>query len=395
MRKRNLFILIAVIVVIVLVSVLGSIKRKPAEKFTAIIVKKDNIVSKVQADGSLEALNQIEIGSDVIGKIVQMLVNEGDKVEKGDILCVIDQSTYTSQVNQALAGLDLAKSQLTQATTDLDRTTELFKNQLISKEDFESAKLKYETARSNLKTSEEAYNEAKATLEKTVIKSPIAGEVIQCNKKEGEMVDASTMYASGVAIMVLGDRSRMFVKALVDETEIVKIAIGQQANVSIDAFPDTVFTGKVVRIEGIPNNTGTTSTTNESINFPIKLEMLPVGGEIKLYPGMSASCEILTDEKDSVVVIPYNALGRQQIKDKEEDVAILSKGGKAKITPVKLGIIGEKGVEIKNGINVGDTVLTGPYKKLRELKDGNKVEIEKSFKANKNKSMKITVGIGK
>ncbi|MBI4722827.1 MAG: efflux RND transporter periplasmic adaptor subunit [Candidatus Stahlbacteria bacterium] len=379
-KRKKLFIVIAVIVVIILASVLGKVNKKPVEKLDAITAKKENIVSKVQADGTLKALNQVEIGSDVIGKIVKMKVQEGDKVKKGDVLCIIDQSTYTSRVNQALSGFELAKSQLTKAEADIKRANELFNSQLISKENYEATKLSYETVQSEVKTREEAYNEARATFNKTVITSPIEGEVIQRSKEEGEMSVASTMYTAGAAIMVLGDRSKMFVKALVDETEIVKIKLEQQVQVSIDAFPDTTFAGKVIRIAGIPEASGT--GTSEAVNFPIEIEILSAGSEVvmttptEFYPGMSASCEIITESKDSVIVIPYTALGRQKIKDKEEDVVILSKGRQAKIAPVRLGLVGEKGVEIRDGINVGDTVLTGPYKKLRELKDGDKVESE-------------------
>jgi HlyD family secretion protein len=209
-------------------------------------------------------------------------------------------------------------------------------------------------------------------IEKTVITSPVAGEVIQRNKEKGEMAITGTINTPGSVIMTIADRSRMFVKALVDETEIVRVALNQPVSVTIDAFPDTVFQGKVVKIGGLP----TTSTfgAEEAVNFPIEVEIS--GVPENLYPGMSASCEITVGVRDSVIVIPYMALGNKKIKGKEQDIVILAEDSRANLIPVKLGLTGEKGLEIKSGISPKDTVLTGPYKVLRELKDGEKVKVK-------------------
>ena len=371
-KKKKLFIIIGIVVVIVLVVMINLRKGRGRDKLSAVIVKKGSIVSNVRADGTLKGLNQVDIGGEVMGKIIEMRVKEGDRVQKGDILCIIDQSTYKSRERRAVAAFRLSESRRTKAEADLERATELFKSGLVSKEDYESAKLKYETALAEVRSNEESYNEAKSIVEKTIIRSPVAGEVIQRNKEEGEMAITGTINTPGSVIMTIADRNQMFVRALVDETEIVKVGIGDPVDVTIDAFQDTVFEGEVVKIGGLPTKSGFTG--EEAVNFPIEVELYETPEN--LYPGMSASCEIRVGGKDSVIVIPYMSLGTRKIKEKEEDIVILAEANKAKITSVKLGLTGEDGVEIIEGISVGDTILTGTYKKLRELKDEDKIEIK-------------------
>jgi len=371
-KKKKLLVVVGVIVLIIII-VLPNLKRgRSGSKVSAIVAGKDNIVSNVRAEGILKALNQVQIGSDVMGRIVKINVKEGDKIRKEDTLCIIDQSTYLARLRQAKASLTLAQSKFAKAEKDLKRSRELFKNNFISKEQYEKEKLSYEMARAEADLSQEAYNEAKENYNKTIITSPADGEVVQINKEEGEMAVMGTISTPGSVIMTIAERSKMFVKALVDETEVIKIEIGQPAVITIDALPDTTFKGSITRIGGIPEKTG--YGTEEAINFPIEVEIS--GTHNKLYSGMSATCEITVDVKDSVLVIPYPALGKKKIRGKEEDVVLLVKGGKVKVTSVKVGLTGERGVEVIEGVAVSDTVLTGPYKALRNLKDGDKVDVK-------------------
>lgn len=372
MRKKKIFIAIGVVVPILIIVLFSLTKREPSEKVEAIVAKKDNIISKVRAEGTLKALNQVQIGSDVMGRIVKLKVKEGDRVRKGDVLCIIDQSIYIARLKRAEVSLSLAQAKLTKAENDLTRSKELFDHQLISKERYEDAKLNYAVAKVEAEVFKEAYNEAKENFNKTVLTSPVDGEVVQLNKEEGEMVVMGTMSTPGSVIMTLAERSKMFVTALVDETEVIKIEPDQPTIIKVDALPDTTFKGKVTRIGGIPETSGL--GTEEAINFPIEVEIM--GTQKKLYPGMSATCEITIGMRDSVIIIPYPALGRQKVGAKEQDVVFIAKGGIASQIPVKLGLIGEKGVEIREGVNLSDTVLIGPYKTLRKLKTNDKVEVK-------------------
>lgn len=385
-KKKKLLIIVGAVVLVLIIVLLNSKRGRSVSKTDAIVAKKDNIISNVRAEGILKALNQVQIGSDVMGRIVKIKVEEGDKIRKGDTLCIIDQSTYVARLRQAKSSLILAQAKIAKAKEDLRRSEELFKNHLISEEQYEKEKLNYEMAKAEAELSHEYYNEARENYNKTIITSPADGEVLQINKEEGEMVVMGTISTPGSVIMTIAERSKMFVKALVDETEVIKIDPGQPAVITIDALSDTTFEGEVTRIGGIPEKTG--YGLEEAINFPIEVEIM--GTHEKLYPGMSATCEITVDVKDSVVVIPYPAVGRKKIEGDERDVVLLVKGKRVKVTPVKLGLTGEKGVEIVDGVAVGDTVLTGPYKILRSLKDGDKadVKIKKSLIESKKKRLK-------
>jgi len=371
-KRRKLLIIVGAVVLVLIIVLLNSKRGRSVSKTDAIVAKKDNIISNVRAEGTLKALNQVQIGSDVMGRIVKIKVEEGDKIRKGDTLCIIDQSTYVARLRQAKSSLILAQAKITKAKEDLRRSEELFKNRLISEEQYEKEKLNYEMAKAEAELSREYYNEARENYNKTIITSPADGEVLQINKEEGEMVVMGTISTPGSVIMTIAERSKMFVKALVDETEMIKIDPGQPAVITIDALSDTTFEGEVTRIGGIPEKTG--YGLEEAINFSIEVEI--TGTHEKLYPGMSATCEITVDIKDSVVVIPYPAVGRKKIEGDERDVVLLAKGKRVKVTPVKLGLTGEKGVEIVEGVAVGDTVLTGPYKILRSLKDGDKTDVK-------------------
>lgn len=370
-KKKKIFIITGIVIFVLVVALVGRSKRKSVPQVETIVAKKGNIISKVTADGTLKALNQVDIGSDVMGKIIKMKVKEGDVIHKGDVLCIIDQSIYKSRLKRAKSSLKLSKLRLSKAKTELERSTTLFENKLISKEKYEDAKLNYDVAAAELESNLESYNEAEENFKKTIITAPVDGEVVQVNKEEGEMVVMGTKNVPGSVMMTIADRSKMFVNALVDETEIVKIKLEQPVTITIDAFPDTTFGGKVTKIGGMPEKSA--SGIEQAINFPIEVELSEVMQEF--YPGMSASCEITTNRKDSVIIIPYPALGRQKIKGEESDIVLLLKGNKVQIIPVKTGLTGDKGVEIKDGVVPGDTVLTGPYMTLRKLKDGDKVKV--------------------
>ncbi len=371
-KKRRRFIIIGVVVLLVIIVLLNMKRGEPAIKVSASVVKMDNIISEVRAEGILTALNQAQIGSDVMGRITDIRVKEGDKIRMGDTLCIIDQSTHIVRLRRAKASLTLAQAKLTKAEEDLRRTDELFKAQLISKEQYEREKLSYEMAKAEFQLAIESYNEAGENFNKTIITSPTDGEVLQINREEGEMVVMGRIGTPGSVIMTIADRSEMFVESLVDETEVMKIRAGQPALIMVSALPNTTFEGRVTRIAGIPETMGAGMT--DAINFSVTVEIVEV--DERLFPGMSATCEITVDSKDSVVIIPYPALGRKRIEGEERDVALVYREGKVDLTPIKLGLTGEDGAEIIDGLSVGDTILTGPHKILGKLEDGDRVQID-------------------
>lgn len=370
MRKKIL-IGIGILAFIIVVVVLNLRRGGDAKRVEGQVVKTGSITSEVRVEGTVKAENQVDIGSEVMGKIVKISVKQGDRVKKGDLLCIVDPSTYEARLAQAKARLRVSESRLRKAEMDMRRSTQLLEEQLISAEEHERMKTEYESAKAQVEVDRFAAREAQENLNKTTVRSPIAGEVVSVAREEGEMVVMGTIGTPGSVIMTIAERSKMFVKAMVDETEIVRVRIGQKAETEVDAFPDTTFPGEVVRIGGMPvRELG----SEQAVNFPVEIELK--AGSPVLYPGMSATSNIRVAEKDSVVLVPYTALGKRKFGEEEKDALFAARGGVATLKPVKIGVTGEKGAEIEEGIGLGDTVLVGPYKILKELKDGDKVKVE-------------------
>jgi HlyD family secretion protein len=341
------------------------------------VVKRRTIRSTVRAEGEIRARNQVEIGAEVIGKIVSIPVEEGDTVEVGDTLCIIDPKTYEAKLKQVKARLDADYARLIKLEKDLKRMKELLDKELVSPSAYEEILTNYNSLKAQVSADSFALEEAYEDLKKTIITSPIRGEVVAVYKEVGEQVVMGTVNTPGSVIMVLADRSEMLLKALIDETEVVKIKIGQRAEIKVDAYPDSIFKGEVVRIGGVPETS--ISGITEGVSYPI--EILIKSSDTPLFPGMSAAADIIVEEAENTLAIPFSALGRRKFKGKLRDVIFKVEDGKAEMVPVQIGVSDEKWVEIREGVEEGDTIIVGPYKVLRVLEDGEKVKLkEKKFK---------------
>ena len=309
-------------------------------------------------------------------------------VRKGDTLCVIDPSTYIARVEQVRSRLLADLSRLRKAEADLNRIKKLHEQGLVSDATYEESVSNFESLKAQASVDSFSLKEALESLKKTVITSPINGEVVAVYKEEGEMAVVGTVNTPGSVIMVVADRSRMLVSALVDETEVVQIRKGQKAKVSIDAFPDSTFDGKVVRIGGVPEKSLISGQT-EGVSYPVEIELVGSG---RLLPGMSAVADIVVAEKDSALLLPFPAVGSREVEGKRRDVVFVIKEGVAHLTPVKLGISSERFVEVLEGLHEGDTVAIGPYKTLQNLKDGDKVKVKGLKKREEKKGKKREEG---
>jgi len=194
------------------------------------------------------------------------------------------------------------------------------------------------------------------------------------NKEPGEMVVVGTINTPGSVILRVAKLDTLLVEAGVDETEIVRVRVGQPVRVRVDAFPDTVFQGRVVRIAGSPGGAGNLlgSTGGQGVSYPVRVL---VEGSPPLLPGMNATCEIVVAHRDSTLVIPFTAVGRRKVEGRERDVVFRITGGRAVLTPVKLGVAGLREVEVVHGLQAGDTVAVGPFKVLKSLEDSTEVTI--------------------
>ncbi|MGD8719105.1 MAG: efflux RND transporter periplasmic adaptor subunit [Candidatus Zixiibacteriota bacterium] len=359
-RKRRKIIRTVIIVVVpaVVLAVVLKLACRPPEKtpLEAMELTPGNIVSTVSADGELEALNQVDISAEVVAKIEKLYVEEGDEVKKGQLLCTLDDDEYRFQ-------RDLYYSQLEQAKATYERGRTLFEEGLLSEADFDTRRTDYAVARSH-------YEQSQDDLSKTRIYSPIAGRVVAVEVEEGETVVMGTMNNAGTVMFTVGDLSAMQALIYVDETDVADLAVGQPSVVTLDAMPDSEFAAVVSSIGYMPSDEG--DATTDATEFEVVLDL--TDADPRLRPGMTVDAEITTSSCEGVITCPLQALGKERIDGKMHDTVFLLDGGRVKVTPVKTGISDGTYAEITEGLESGQVIITGPYRELRELQDGDVVE---------------------
>ncbi len=369
-----------VILVILIIFIVNLAKKRGATPEVRVEPVATGSVEQIaRAEGVIEAVNQVNIGSDIMGRVVDIRVRQGDKVKKGDTLCVVDPRVYKEQVAAAQASIAAQEATLAKLREDYERARALFEKGLISKSQMDQAESAFRSAEAQLRAAKAQLSQVRVTYSKAFITSPVDGEVVAVKMEVGEQVIAGTVNVSGSVIMVVADMSNAIVKADVDETEVVQVNPGQEVRVKIDAFPGKTFRGVVETRSGVPTSSSMTTSIQQAVTYPVDILLLetPPG----LLPGMSASCEIITSRADSVLVVPLTAVGSSE----GQDVVYLYKAGKAIRTPIKLGLTGEGTAQVLEGLANGDSVIVGPASVLVNMKDGAKVKLKKEKEKGKGK----------
>jgi len=391
--------------------------KKSSENTIPVQVEKVNrgtVTHVVSGTGKIQPEVNVKISANVAARIIQLKVDEGDWVRRGQILVELDRRRYEAAVTQAKAVLSSAKASLRQAEASLknakralDRMQKLFKQGLTSEEQLDQAKTQYEVQRSTSDAAKDRVVQAQAQLQqaeddlsKTTIRSPIDGVVIQRNKEVGEIALGSQFQED--VILQVADLSRMEVQTEIDENDVVDVMPGDTARISIDAFPDTTFTGTVSEIAHTAIVRGR-GTQEEVTNFQVKISVLDTIP--KLRPGMSATVDIETETHKNVLVVPIQAVTVRDIsqipslkkeakkdslkeagkklkpENKVREVVFVVKNGVAHIRPVKTGISSDTDIEIVKGVKDGESIVVGSFRALsKELRDGKPVKIEKARK---------------
>lgn len=348
------------IVAVIAVIVVANLKAKPAGKEVEITVAAaGDITSRVEATGKLKAKQQVNISAETIARIQRINFAEGDYVQKGALLIELDD-------DQARANRNLAEANLQQAEQNLHRSQALFEKNLISRDAFDQVKLNYTSAKTSFEQAQDSYL-------KTKIYSPISGRIIQLNVKVGETVVMGTMNNSGTILMVIADLSSMIAVVNIDETDIPQLRIGQHAEITADALPDSTFPGTVTKIGLMPITTMT--ATEQATSFEVEIEMKNFSSSLR--PGMNVNANIITSEKTGILTIPVQAISRRRKDKKLNETVFIVKNRKAELREVQTGSSSDTDMEIISGIEIGDTVITGPYRILSKLKDRDPV----TFKA--------------
>ena len=362
-------------------------------------VEHQDLVSKVTANGKIQAENRVELSALVMGQIVNLAVREGDRVKQGAFLLQIDQNRAAADAAGSSAALraslsdrDSARAAMEQAQRDFDRAQRNYESHIVPEAEYQRARSALDSARSALESAQSRGEQTRAglsasqdTLSKTTVRAPIAGVVTTLRVKAGEVTVIGTMNNPGTQLMTISDMSTVQAVLMVDETDTPTVVVGQKALLTIDAYPGRSFEGLVTEIGNSPilrddaDLQGLT-TTSDAINFKVKVKVLAPPAGIR--PGFSVTAEIITGTRARVAAVPLAAVvvrdspkGEKTETGKlrtEEGVYALREG-RAVFVPVKTGLTGELMVEVVTGLQPGADIITGPFKALRQIKDGDAV----------------------
>ncbi len=366
----------------------------------------EDLVSKVTANGKIQAEKKVELSALVMGQIVNLAVRDGDVVKKGDFLLQIDRNRAVAEeegsaaaLAGSLAALDSAQATLAQARRDADRAGRNYEAKILPEADQQRAKAVLETAEADFQVAQRRVEQNRAnlnasrdTLSKTTVRAPIDGVVTNLPVKEGEVTVIGTMNNPGTQLMTISDMSTVEAVLMVDETDVPNVQVGQKAVLSIEAYPDRAFEGLVTQVENSPISRTDSElqgliTTSDAINFKVRVKLLRPPERIR--PGFSVTADVITGSKPRVLAVPLAAIvvrdspkGEKTAagRIKTESGVYVLREGKAKFLPVQLGLAGELKVEVTGGIPPGQEIVTGPFKTLRTLKEGDKVKVENEKK---------------
>ena len=444
MSRKNVFITIVVLLIgAAVVAANVYYKKDKGLSVTTDVIKTRDLEAIVSASGKIQAKRTVNVSSDTVGRVVNLAVNEGDRVKVGQFLLQIDPKTLRSRVDSGSASLqaniltleqmrqavETARAQLVQAQQTLSRQQDLWKQQLTTREALDKAENDVKVAQSSLQEREKTIkpqesriaqeraglDSAQYDLSKVRIVSPIDGIVTARTIQEGEMVMIGTMNNAGTVLMTLADMSVIQAEVEVDETNVPNVQLGQRAKITIDALPDRSFRGHVAEIGNSPIQAAAGSTATQATNFKVKVMIDEPIPEVR--PGFTCTADITTATRKDVVSVPipavavreliYEANG-QVVKEpktdkkrrgvdaapttsttelkpgqtrKETEGVFAVRDNKAEFVPIKMGIAGDKYFEVLTGLTSGDQVITGPYNSVRGMSDGDLIKVDNGKKA--------------
>lgn len=400
MKRKVLWIL----AVLVLVAALGGFawsRRGPAPVEVQVAdVGREDLQAKVSANGNIQAQKKVDISATIAGQITHLAVEEGDRVKKGQFLLQIDavnpraaarSNEYSMQALRQ--DLESARATLAQAHVDLQRTEQNYKSGIVPKSDLDRARTVVSTAESAVQAAQRRVEQAGATLEgardilaKTTIRAPMDGVITARRVEEGEVAVIGIQNSPGTVLLTISDMSVVEAEMEVDETSIPTVHLGQEVRVRLDSYPNQTFRGVVTEVGSSP----LTAAANQAIKFKVKVRLTDPPAGIK--PGLSARADILTGFRAKALAVPLQALVVRDIERKpgqpapppdaprDQEGVYLMESGKARFQPLKTGLVGDLAIEVLDGLKGGEKVITGPFKALRTLNPGDKVQLEKPKK---------------
>ncbi|TNE63155.1 MAG: HlyD family efflux transporter periplasmic adaptor subunit [Bacteroidetes bacterium] len=460
-RRTLLYVIISVLALLIVAAVIKARQKPKGEEVTVEKVQRRTISETVSASGKIFPETEVKITSDVSGEVVELYVREGDSVTVGQILAKIRPDEYESAVERGQAAVSSAqaqrqistanvegstatieqlkanknqvKAQLDAARSLHERNEKLFKEGVISEQDYENsmsnfralessykaaeaslsaAETNLASARQNVRVAEYGITSARATLQelqtslqKTVVRAPVSGIISKLSIEKGERV-VGTLQFDGTEMMRIANLHSMEVQVEVSENDILKVSLEDKTDIEVDAYLGRKFKGKVTEIASSASNVASTLTggslnTDQVTNFIVKVridatsysDLLQKGRRYPFRPGMSAAVDIYTHTADSTLSVPLIAVtAREEEKDKKKEkeearakevsqkedaireVVFVISGDTVSMRDVKTGIQDNDFIEITSGLEEGETVVTGPYSAIaRKLESGSRI----------------------
>ena len=417
MSKRNKVLMgsgVGVLLVLLIV-VSASAKRDKGVEVRFEQVGRRDLVAAVTASGKVQPKKKVDVSADITGRITRIAVREGDFVQRGQFLLQIDPTIYEANLQRAQAAMSSAQAQAVQAQANRDqsqralqRTKDLHSSNpnLVSQEQLEQAQTAFDIAQANLTAAEHVVEQSRAALQqardelgKTRLVAPMAGRVTRLAVEEGEVAVPGTFSRETGLLLTISDLSVIQVKVQVDETDVVRLHLADSVDVTIDAFPDTTFMGRVTKVSDSAILTAASSVAGQNdraVDYEVEITLSNPPREVR--PDLSATARIITDTRKQSLAIPIIALTVRENtpvstesraapapkpaatptaaadqKKKETEGVFVVVNGVATFRPVKVGIAGEEHFEVLEGVKQGDTIVAGPYQAIRDLKDGTHV----------------------
>ena len=381
-----------------------------------------DLTAVVTGSGAIRPAREVDISSNVMGRVTRLAVEEGEIVRAGDFLLEVDPQRIRSQVDQMEANLEsaktnvrLAQENLEYAQEVLDRREGLFRQDLLSRELYDQAVQDVQRSRRNLEMRQQDVTRIEAQLDQVnydlsqvIIEAPMDGIITKLNIEEGENVVTGTMNNAGTVLLTIADLSVVEAEIEVDETDIVHVEVGQPATVRIDAFPDEDFEAVVTEVGKSPiNRSGLGSSGNQAINFKVVVRLTETVSGAR--PGLSGTADIVTATRTNVPAVPIQALILREVEVDEKgeivrnwelwdplaattngpasdssgdtervekEGAFVLRDGRAVFVPIDIGIAGERQFEVLQGVEEGEQIIIGPFETIRTLVDGEPVRVK-------------------
>ena len=424
-RRTKLGVVVAVLALLAAGVVAFRIQKKKnsATEVRLEQVARRDLISAVTASGKIEPKTSVDISADITGRIIHIAVREGDTVKRGQFLLQIDPAQYQAAVARAQGVVASTQAVLLQTRANRDQAqrawnrarqlTELGDN-LIAPETAEQARTalevseaNYQSTKAQLEQARAGLQEARDNLAKTRLTAPITGRVVRLAVEEVEGAVPSTFSRETGLLMTIADLSVILAKVQVDETDVVRLTQRDSAEITIDAYPDTTFTGRVTRVSHSAKLTPTetaSGSNDRAVDFDVEITLQNPPEDIR--PDLSCTARIVTDTRSDALSIPIIALTvrdhekipieadsvppvdtlRARFRKREAEGVFVVRNGVATFRPVKTGVAGDEYFEVLDGIREGETIVAGTYQAIRDLKDGARVRAADTTKTREVKS---------